>query len=111
MLSQEQVKGLVREAFEMCRQQMPVKSCWLYGSYARGDFDDESDVDILMSVSVPEEELRKYRHAVADINSKLSLKYDITVSITVKTEENFVKYSRFVPYYKNVLREGQLYAG
>ena len=111
MAAREAIHQIVQRAYALCAQLMPVKACWLYGSYARGDHDDESDVDILMSIDLPEEKLKQYRRAVAAINSQLSLDYDVTVSITIKAAENIAKYSSFVPYYQNVLREGKIYAG
>lgn len=33
----------------------------LYGSYARGDFDEESDVDIMILLDCNESDIRRYR--------------------------------------------------
>ena len=111
MTIQDKIPLLLKQAYELCSRIMPVKDCRLYGSYARGDYDDESDVDIFVCVDLPEAALKQYRHAIAAINSNLSLTYDVTVSITVKTAETVARFSAFVPYYQNVLREGKSYAG
>ena len=111
MISREEAYAITKEAYKQCIRQMPVSECWLYGSYARGDFTDDSDVDILMTVDLPSEQLRKFRTATAQISSRISLQYGITVSITLKSTEDFSRYSTFVPYYKNVLQEGWRYAG
>ena len=67
MAAREAVHQIVQRAYAQCAQLMPVKACWLYGSYARGDHDDESDVDILMSVDLPEEKLKQYEKEQAKL--------------------------------------------
>lgn len=45
ILSQQEIKNYVEDFFK----DKPVNKVWLFGSYARGDYNDESDVDILIS--------------------------------------------------------------
>ena len=110
MISREEAYAVTGEAFEKCSRHMPVTTCWLYGSYARGDFSEESDADILMTLDAPAEQLGAYRLEAAKISSGLSLSYGVTVSITLKTVKDFERYSTYVPYYMNVLSEGWQYA-
>ena len=51
----------------------------LYGSYARGDFTAESDIDILLTADLTQEQIASQRRAVAGVASALSLDHDITV--------------------------------
>lgn len=37
-----------------------AKKVILYGSYARGDFNKHSDIDIMILTDIPEEEMYKY---------------------------------------------------
>ena len=83
-----------------------IHDVYLYGSYARGDFTDESDVDFLVTVDA--EQLGNYRWPLAEIVSDLSLEYDKTISVTVKPLERFRKYATVLPF-ANVLREGIRY--
>ena len=46
ILSQQEIKNCVEVFFK----DKPVNKVWLFGSYARGDFNEESDVDILVSI-------------------------------------------------------------
>lgn len=46
MLSIEQIKQVVADYF----RDKPVKQVWLFGSYARGEADEQSDVDLLVEV-------------------------------------------------------------
>ena len=49
ILSQQEIKNYVEDFFK----DKPVNKVWLFGSYARGDYNDESDVDILISFEKP----------------------------------------------------------
>ncbi|MEO6833859.1 MAG: nucleotidyltransferase domain-containing protein [Chitinophagaceae bacterium] len=46
MLTVEQIKNVVVAYF----QDKPVKQVWLFGSYARGEADEKSDIDLLVEV-------------------------------------------------------------
>ena len=81
----------------------------VYGSYARGDYHSDSDVDILLTVDISPEDICAYRRAVAQVSSDLSLKHDVTISVAVKAKQQFEKYAQELPYYQNVLREGIRY--
>ena len=50
-----------------------LKKIILYGSYARGDYDDESDVDIMIMVDMSREELSKYRTPFSEFFSDINL--------------------------------------
>ena len=100
-----QILGEVRRACDPVFGSL-LKDAYLYGSYARGDYHAESDIDILLTVDLEQMELSKYRNAMAEITSDLSLKHDITVSVTVKPLEQFQKYANVLPFYQNVIKEG-----
>ncbi len=46
MLTVEQIRQTVTAYFK----DKPVKRVWLFGSYARGEADDKSDVDLLVDI-------------------------------------------------------------
>lgn len=82
----------------------------MYGSFARGDYHEESDIDLLLVVNQSMDKLASYRKSIAIIASDMSLKYDITISITVKSKQHFEQYANVLPYYQNVIKEGIRYA-
>lgn len=56
-----------------------LKGLILFGSYARGEQDEESDLDILVVL----EQFDSYAHEVdrtSELGSELSLKYGVTIS-------------------------------
>ncbi len=78
----------------------------LYGSYARGDFSNESDVDVVAIVKGVRENLQKQLRTVWDASSEMELEYGIIISPTVIPLEEFEKYRDDIPYYRNIEREG-----
>ena len=78
----------------------------LYGSYARGDFDSESDIDIMALVEMEKIELQKYRRIVSALANEIDLKYNVLLSIKLQDNESFVKYQNALPFYQNVIKEG-----
>lgn len=78
----------------------------LYGSYARGDFDDESDIDIMVRIDCPANQLDSFEEAFNILCSRLSLDNDITVSITLRDKDTFDRFLNALPFYSNIEREG-----
>ena len=100
---------------EVCRAcnavfEKKISDAYLYGSYARGDYNEESDVDILLTVDVEPEELPPYRKAVCHVCNDLGLKHDVLLSPAVEPLGQFRKFQNALPYYQNVLKEGIRYA-
>lgn len=78
----------------------------LYGSYAKNKQNKESDIDFFVLVDDTEENLRNNKYRIADIMAKLSLNYDILVSITEETYNRYRDYLEILPFYKNISEEG-----
>ncbi|HCT92807.1 MAG TPA: toxin [Lachnospiraceae bacterium] len=78
----------------------------LYGSYARGDYHQDSDVDIVAIVQGERTILQKKLKKVWDESCELELEYDIILSPTVIPYDEFEKYRKDLPYYRNIAQEG-----
>ena len=78
----------------------------LYGSYARGDFDSESDIDVMALVDMSKNELQKYRRTVSALANEIDLKYNVLLSIKLQDDESFSKYQKALPFYQNIIKEG-----
>jgi predicted nucleotidyltransferase len=83
-----------------------LKAVLLYGSYARGDYKEDSDIDIFVLVDLEKLALSRYRTQVSYFASRLDLKYDIFVSIKLQDKHTFDYYLEVLPYYRNVAKEG-----
>ena len=78
----------------------------LYGSYARGDYDNQSDIDIAAIVKGSRLDLQNKLKAVWDISADIGLENDVVVSPTVIPYDEFEEYKEKLPYYRNIAREG-----
>ena len=83
-----------------------LKSVILYGSYARGDFTQESDVDIMVLVDLPSDKMDEYSDALAEVDYEYNVNYDIWMMPVVKNVEHFNRWVSAYPFYSNVQREG-----
>ena len=79
----------------------------LYGSYARGDYDEESDIDFVAIVNGDRLDLQKKCHQVWDEINKMDLEYDTVTSAQVIPAHEYEKYKGFLSYYKNIQKEGK----
>jgi predicted nucleotidyltransferase len=84
-----------------------LKRVILFGSYARGDYDEESDIDIMFLIDDDAKTLNsKYRKPVCIVASNIGLKHDILLCSVLQNEHDFYEYVNSIPFYKNVEREG-----
>lgn len=108
MCTKSQLNIITSAVAEKAKQILGSKldSVVLYGSYARGDFDSESDIDIMIRIDCPANQLDNYEDSFDKLSSRLSLDNDITVSITLRDKATFEKFINALPFYSNIEREG-----
>jgi predicted nucleotidyltransferase len=78
----------------------------LYGSYARGDNEGDSDIDIMALVDVSPEYANRLDMQLTRFTSRLGLEFDVVVSLFVKDCNTFYKYLHIEPFYQNVMKDG-----
>ena len=108
MCSQNELNVLLKEIAAIYRKVFgdDIVKIVLYGSYARGTFDAESDIDIAAIVKGEREELQRKLREVWVLSSDLELEYETILSPTVIPYEEFEKYRNDIPYYRNIEKEG-----
>jgi len=80
-----------------------LKRITLYGSYARGDFNDQSDIDIIALI---EGNVKQNHHQIVRLNVDLSLLYDVDLSIMLEEKENFNMNAGLIPLFRSIEKEG-----
>ncbi len=86
-------------------------SAILYGSYARGDYNSSSDVDIMLLTTLSDDEIEKIEDDIFDIAYDYLLSDELTISVNIKNNVHFLYWVDNLPYYRNVKREGKILAG
>ena len=76
----------------------------LYGSVARNDNTDESDIDIVIIIKNEMDDATKEQFI--HWSAELGLRYDRVFSIIDIQEENMEKWGNVLPFYQNIQKEG-----
>ena len=82
----------------------------VYGSYARGDYREDSDVDIMILTKLSEEEIRAIKHDIYDLAFEVEMSTGIELSPIIKNEEQYEYWVDTLPFYRNVRDEGVVVA-
>ena len=75
----------------------------LYGSVARNDNTDESDIDIVIIIKNEMDDATKEQFI--HWSAELDLRYDRVFSIIDIQEENMEKWGNVLPFYQNIQKE------
>lgn len=100
------LKTFAKQAKEIFADKL--KGIILFGSYARGDSDEGSDIDVMLLVDIDKIEIKKYRNKIVDIITDLDWNYEIVLAPIIQNYEEFEKYKDDLPFFHNVETEGVL---
>lgn len=78
----------------------------LYGSCARGDFEENSDIDIMILLDIPQEEIAAERKKIFDVTDQLDLDYDVVLTPVFQNYQLYQKYMQVSQFYQNIQKEG-----
>lgn len=82
----------------------------LYGSCARGDFSDNSDIDVLVLLDVPPEDISIQRKKIRDVTDRLDWDFDVVMAPVFQNCDVYEKYVPVSVFYQNVQKEGVKFA-
>lgn len=83
-----------------------LKTVILYGSYARGDYKEDSDIDIMILLDMEDMDIKRFRHDLSGTTFDFNLDHDLDIKPIAKSKEHFEKWAGVYPFYANVEREG-----
>ena len=83
-----------------------LDSVIVYGSYVRGDYSELSDIDVMLLVSLGEEEIKEISDQISDLAFDFMMKYGVDISPVITNIEHFNYWVDNLPYYRNVRDEG-----
>lgn len=78
----------------------------LYVSYARGDYNEHSDIDIMILTTLTDEEIEKTEPMLFDLAFDFQMDYGVDISVVVKNKDQFEYWLGALPFYNNVKKEG-----
>jgi predicted nucleotidyltransferase len=102
MLSQHQVLQQIKTTVLGVE---PAAVLILFGSYARGDYNDASDIDILVLLD-KEKITNSDRERIGYPLYDIQLKENILITPIFYTKKNWDSRLGITPFFKNVLKDG-----
>jgi len=100
-------KEALSELKSQLKQRIPDAEIILYGSKARGDSEELSDIDILILIDKKVD--RKLKEKIVDIRYDIELKYDVVFGLVIENKDFWdSSLANAMPFHKNIEREGVL---
>ena len=102
MLSEDMREELVRGLISIFQNN--ISMIILYGSMARNEATDESDIDVAIIVKnkMDDDTKRQFVSWAADMD----IRYERVFSIVDIQESNMMKWEKVLPFYRNIREEG-----
>ena len=88
-----------------------LKKIVLYGSYARGDYNKSSDIDIMILTDLSDKEISEYSMKIWEKSADIEIDQWIVLSPLVRNIDDFEAWSDVKPFYMNIINEGVVLVG
>ena len=83
-----------------------LKTVILYGSYARGNYKADSDIDIMILLDLLDMDIKQYRHELSGETFDFNMDHDLDIKPIAKSQQHFQNWVDVYPFYANVKKEG-----
>lgn len=107
-----QLPPAVREELEMLKRAIKqilgdhLKKIYLFGSYARQEANEESDLDLLVLTDLDGKALKNKEQPIWGKCADLFISYNVLPTVVLRNEEQFEERSQYIPFYMAVRKEG-----
>lgn len=111
MCTQQQLSDIMRQLIQAAHGVLGeyVQEVILFGSYARNEAEEGSDVDVMLLLDMPREQIPAYRRSIAQIAGELLCEHGVVVSPVLESKAFFDRNRAVYPFFRNVDREGIRY--
>ena len=108
MCSQIEVRTIIEQLHDRLKNIFPQEQfdVILFGSYARNDADDGSDIDVMFLADSSRETIQEKQWQIGNIAAEVLMDHGIVVSPIVENRAYYHANVDLLPFYKNVQREG-----
>ena len=102
------ISDIIQDFAENARRLLgnSLDSVILYGSYARGDYSEFSDIDVMLLVSLTEDQIKEISDQISDLAFDYIMKYGADISPVITNTDHFNYWVDNLPYYRNIRDEG-----
>ena len=104
----QKIADTLKKVVTSVNTEMPgvVKQIILYGSYARGDYREDSDIDIMILLDLSDMDIKQYRHELSGETFDFNMDHDLDIKPIAKSQQHFQNWVDAYPFYANVEKEG-----
>lgn len=78
----------------------------LFGSYAQGDYNHDSDMDMMILADVQQKEISYYADIVYDITYDFEEKYCMEINPCVQSIHTYNQWKEIDPFFMNIEKDG-----
>ena len=83
-----------------------LKRIILYGSYARGDFKQDSDMDIMILADIQPEEISNLADRIYDMTYDFEVKYEMEINPSIQSIQVYEQWKGVYPFFMNIEKDG-----
>ncbi len=108
MCSQSEIRSIINELQNHLRALFPQDDfdVILFGSYARNEAQEGSDIDVMFLVNAPRQTIAQRHWQIGEAAAEVLMEHGVVVSPIVENRDYFNAYAHLLPFFRSIRREG-----